>query len=346
MEKRRGMWERRGTLADKLKTKSSAIDFLRILAAVGVICNHAHAITGSAEGDLLERYSGGDITFGELAVAFFLFISGLYVTKSLLTKQDVKGYIIGRLKRVYPLFAVVVLGTVFIVGPCISELSVYEYFTTKETYLYLSYLIFIPNYHLPGVFNQNPVTMVNGSLWSLVLEMICYTFLLLAYKLGILRKKLIGIWIFLFCICVTVIFGFEIPFLYQYAGYLRPLFCFFTGMFFYLCRERIVFRKCSFWIGIMAALLLAWIGRCSVAEIIVLPYLVCVGMDKEPAWLKKVSVAGRYSYAMYLIGYPVQQIVYQTGIGPSVLTNVLFSVVIAGGGAVLLYHWIEKKFEH
>ncbi len=83
------------TLDNKIKGKSYIIDFLRFIAAALVIFSHAYAVTNSGD-DWLFAVSRHGITFGELSVAFFLFVSGLYVTKSLLTKRNVRGWIRSR----------------------------------------------------------------------------------------------------------------------------------------------------------------------------------------------------------------------------------------------------------
>lgn len=67
-------------------------------------------------------------------------------------------------------------------------------------------------------------------------------------------------------------------------------------------------------------------------------------MDKKLVFLQKIAVIGRYSYAMYLIGFPIQQVVYATGLGTNVLTNTCYSLLFDVIGAVILYHTIEKRF--
>ena len=65
----------------------------------------------------------------------------------------------------------------------------------------------IPRYTLPGVFENNLFpSIVNGSLWTLILEVICYVLLYITYKLKILEKnKLKKINIIMY-ICIIIIF--------------------------------------------------------------------------------------------------------------------------------------------
>lgn len=331
------------TLGDKMNGKSYVIDLLRFIAAALVIFNHSYLVTNGGDDPIYAATDKG-ITFGELSVAFFLFVSGLYVTKSLIRKGDGKAYIIGRIKRIYPLFAVVVLLTAFVLGPAMTSLSLGEYFSSSTTYLYLSYLIMIPRYSLPGVFEQNPMFNVNSSLWTLVLETICYVMLLVAYKCGMLAKKKLRYWTILSGICIIAIFVIKVPIIYQYSAYLRPLFCFVSGICFYVFREEI--RYTWRWIAVaVLGLACCVLANCySLATIVFLPYLLCAVMDKKPVWLQKMAVIGRYSYAMYLIGFPIQQVVYATGLGTTVLANTCYSLLFDIVGAVILYHTIEKRF--
>lgn len=331
------------TLDDKIKGKSYMIDSLRFIAAALVIFSHAYAITDGGD-DWLRAVSKHEITFGELSVAFFLFVSGLYVTKSLLTKQSVRGYVGGRVKRIYPLFIVVVALTAFVMGPVMTQLPVREYFSSKGVYAYLSYLVLIPNYSLPGVFTDNPMSVVNGSLWSLILEIICYGMLLVAYKLGLLDKKKMRILTILCTVCIAVIFAVKMPLLYRFVAYLRPLFCFVSGACFYVFREEIRFTWQWMTVAGIGFVICILTGCYSLAAIVFLPYFLCAGMDRKPVFLQKISVVGRYSYAMYLLGFPIQQVVYATGLGTNVWTNAGYSLLFDVVGAVILYHTIEKRF--
>lgn len=119
--------------------------------------------------------------FGSLTVVIFLFSSGLLVTKSL-ANSSTKEYAKKRFVRIYPCFLLVLFGAAFIMGPLVTSCIVSEYFTSAQTYQYLRYAILLPVYELPGVFVQNPIRLVNGSLWTIILECICYVGIWIAFK--------------------------------------------------------------------------------------------------------------------------------------------------------------------
>jgi peptidoglycan/LPS O-acetylase OafA/YrhL len=71
---------------------------------------------------------------------------------------------------------VVVLATVFIIGPLVTTLSEKEYFTDDQTYSYLSMMtLYAEKQYLPGVFTGNPFdTRINAPLWTLKYEFTFY----------------------------------------------------------------------------------------------------------------------------------------------------------------------------
>ena len=101
----------------------------------------------------------------------FFAISGFLVTASLL-KRGLVDYTISRALRIYPALAVCVFATVFILGPALTRLSLSEYFSHPTTWNFLTNALLFMNmvWTLPGVFESNVLPAVNGSLWTLPVE--------------------------------------------------------------------------------------------------------------------------------------------------------------------------------
>lgn len=72
------------TLNEKMQGKSTNVNRIRFFAAAGVLVSHAHVLSDGSQ-DWLCRLTG--VTWGALAVGFFFFVSGLYVSKSLVRCQ-------------------------------------------------------------------------------------------------------------------------------------------------------------------------------------------------------------------------------------------------------------------
>ncbi|MEZ5484764.1 MAG: acyltransferase [Lysobacteraceae bacterium] len=167
---------------------------MRHLAALGVIYGHCYALASNPEGvvDLIAAILPGYYA-GSLAVYLFFAISGFLVTRSLIQRPGVMRYTRNRTLRVYPAYLACILLSVFLLGPALTTLTVDEYFGTPETWYYLRKNL-IPSafaWNLPGVFEQNPLPdTVNGTLWSLGLEVRCYFYLGILAALTLVQRRL------------------------------------------------------------------------------------------------------------------------------------------------------------
>lgn len=150
-------------------------DAVRILSAIAVLVGHAFVLTGNGPAPTLFA-----IPLHTIAVAVFFSISGYLIAGSWERVPVWDRFLWHRCLRIFPGLIALVLVTVFIVGPLISSLSILEYFANSETYKYLQSASTLATYSLPGVFGSeiHAVSAVNGSLWTLGVELICYFFVL------------------------------------------------------------------------------------------------------------------------------------------------------------------------
>ena len=86
-------------LSELLSIKSTNVNLLKFICAILVIVGHANPITGTGV-DILTEYTGGECSFGGLAVGVFFFFSGLYVTKSLSKTVNLRTYLAKRVERI------------------------------------------------------------------------------------------------------------------------------------------------------------------------------------------------------------------------------------------------------
>jgi peptidoglycan/LPS O-acetylase OafA/YrhL len=144
-----------------------------------VLASHAYVLTGHAGDEPIGRLSNHLVDGGSLAVAVFFVISGFLVARSAQRLAPV-AYLRARALRLYPAFVVVIVAQTFILGPALTSLPLASYFTRPETWSALPRaLLFSAPPSLPGVFRQNPFPgVVNGSLWTLRIEVLCYLMLL------------------------------------------------------------------------------------------------------------------------------------------------------------------------
>lgn len=154
-------------------TQDNAFSHLRLFAAALVLYSHHFALWGQPEPMAF------GLTLGLLGVAVFFGISGYLVTLSLAHDPDPLRFLSRRLLRIMPGLA---LNTVFcavLLGAWLSTLPLTDYFTHPEFGAYFWNLAFSPRYTLPGVLADAPMPqVVNGSLWTLPLEMLAYLMLM------------------------------------------------------------------------------------------------------------------------------------------------------------------------
>ena len=323
--------------------KSNNLNFLKFVAAILVIYSHSFSITGN-QCDPLDALTNGNISFGGVAVVIFFFASGFFVTKSLLRIKNGKVFWKARMIRIYPAFIFVVFLSVFLMGPLISKYTLKEYFSFSETYLYMLYLVFVPRYNLPGVFEENFLAkIVNGSLWTLTLEVICYIGLYIAYKLKLLttaRLKKINI---LLIVIIGICFGLQPEKIYHYHSYIRPLFVFIVGMEYYIFRESISINLYGIAITFVASVVLLSTKKIDLWMVCVFPYLLSAWVFCDWQISEKIGMLGEFSYAIYLVAFPIQQIFVhynpQIGVFGNTIGASIFSVLLG----VVIYYWIEKR---
>lgn len=322
--------------------RSNNLGLLKIIAAVLVIYSHAYAVTGTSD-DPLYRLTGSQLSFGGLAVAVFFFASGFFITKSLQKRRSGAEFWKGRLIRIYPAFIVVMLLTAFVLGPLLTTLSAGEYFSNSKTYSYLLYLLMIPRYYLPGVLDNAPYPgVINGSLWTLILEMICYAGIFIAYILHLLERNNLRKMNFVLIPAVLIMLIIQPSQIYSFHGYYRPLLIFITGAEFCVFADRIPLDWKYLAIAAISGIICCVLKRFDLFMVFGFPYLLS-GLVFSPVQVSdSPGSLGDYSYSLYLVGFPVQQTVEYCLPGSGVWVNTLVSVAVSAIAAVLLYRFVEK----
>ncbi len=296
------------TLNELSKGRSTNVQIIRFIAACMVVLSHAFGL-GNGTLDILERLTGEQISLGRLAVDIFFILSGFYCTKSILRVNNTKEYYKSRIKRIFPPLIVVVVICVFIIGPIATNLSIIDYFSSKSTYLYLLNALLIPIHNLPGVF-QNSLynTAVNGALWTLSVEFLCYVALWILFKLKLLNKKMVVISVpILLCFFGGVYLFSDITGISILKAMISPMFCFYMGILYFIFKEKIYFSYKAIILSILIILVSSTFGVINYAIPLVLPYVMFMLLLGTRQLNEKITRVGDYSYCIYLIGFPIQQ---------------------------------------
>lgn len=331
-------------LSEASKGRNNNLDLIRFIAAAMVILCHAYPL-GLGEGytDILGRITNNQIHFGNLAVCIFFFYGGFLIAKSAERLQTTGAYFKARISRIFPCLIVVTFVLTFIVGPIVTTLSLGDYFSQKGTYQYLLNSVMILTHNLPGVFEGNIYGQtVNGPLWTLPIEFLCYIMCFIVLKMGLLNEKRMKWTVPLFAmgyIGIDLILGGNE--LLQSA--LRPAGLFYAGMLYYVYRDKIKLKIGIAALALAALSICTYMGFLDETIFVFLPYvLLYIGYGTEYK-ISNFAKYGEVSYGMYLCGWPIQQILcMQFGGSMKPILNFVIALPIAVVAGFLLNKLIEK----
>jgi peptidoglycan/LPS O-acetylase OafA/YrhL len=173
-----------------LRDRGPGFETLRLVAASAVVLHHSMKIEHDiVRDDWIFQFSGGYTHLGLLAVSVFFALSGYLVTPGLARSGNVIGYLSRRFMRIMPLLATVVLVTALVIGPLVSTLPASEYFASPVTWRYLKTVTTFLSLQLPGVTDYDGGNTINGPIWTLNLEWMCYLILAALAATGILSQR-------------------------------------------------------------------------------------------------------------------------------------------------------------
>jgi peptidoglycan/LPS O-acetylase OafA/YrhL len=236
-----------------------------------------------------------------------------------------------------------VFACAFVLGVAFTTFPPGEYLVDPATRAYaLGNMRFGIDLHwnLPGVFTDNPRrSTVNGSLWTLPLEVRMYVWAALLGVLGILARRVLATLLILALIGAGLVVPDHIP-LVPIQMFLRPAGMFALGALCYLHRERIPAN----FLVVAALAGLCWVVRPTP----IYPFAFALALAAFVFWFAYrlppfgYHRFGDYSYGLYLWGFPVQQSVVHLWPTMTVYQNIAISLPIALILGVLSWHVIEK----
>ncbi len=320
-------------------------DLLRFLAAVVVILFHSLVITaGNENSDWIYWLTGGVMTSGIMAVDAFFIISGFLIAKSWDKSKSAYDFLRKRFLRIFPGLAVVLLLSAFVMGPLATSLSLRDYFVHPGPYVYLLSIFLHPIYYfLPEVFTRNPhAGMINGSLWTLEYEVVCYLTLFILGMFGLLKKNFILIVLaVLYLLPTKGLMGWWINTIVLARFFM-------TSAAFYLWRDKIKYTT----FGVVVSLIMIFLG-------LVYPYYIYYFLPIFGTYLLLAAAFstrikghdfgkyGDFSYGLYIYSYPIQQLLTQISQNRlTMIPHFIISLVLSLGCAYLSWNFVENRFLH
>ena len=310
-------------------------DFLRVLAASLVLFSHQFPLTGRPEPRIF-----GWATFGGIGVLIFFCISGYLVAQSWERDPHAVPFLAKRILRIWPgLFGVTIV-TALLFGPYLTVLPLPEYFSSPLTLNFFGHLkLSGVQDQLPGVFASNPLPKaVNGSLWTISVEVYWYCILFGLGLLGMLRSR------YLLLLASIAYFSsglFDDPAEPRYRYYFGVLFLIgaclncFRDVWKPWQRQAVLVLLCVTLSDVLG-------GSTRLLTFVFLPFLVIAFGDTSTPFVRRFGRYGDFSYGIYIYAWPVQQaIVSVTQNQLTVFQGLVASGTFALTLAFLSWHLVE-----
>jgi peptidoglycan/LPS O-acetylase OafA/YrhL len=293
---------------------SNNFDAVRLAAAFFVVFGHAFAIMGEAPPGVW------GMSISTLGLKIFFCVSGYLVTDSWERQPNVLAFLTKRALRIFPGLIAVITVSAVILGPCLTPLSLSDYFANGRFINYFRNCFLYIVYDLPGLFPHNAIPVaVNGSLWSLPVEFFCYFTVPIAALLS--RKIRIAVLMGLTILCgamgMMFLLTYKGPQIVFYATDVAAaisVMCFFMfGAVLRLVEIRVPTR-----VDVALILCLVNYGITGLVPSVIdpvlwftLPYIVIAFGRATTPGLRMASAFGDLSYGMYLSCFPLQQVISQ-----------------------------------
>ncbi len=330
-------------------TKQNNFNFLRLVFASLVLLSHAYELVdGNRNRELLTSLFG-TLSFGEFAVDGFFLLSGYLIIKSWDSTPIIKLFIYKRIARIYPGFIVASVISVFIVGPFganagqyFSEINLPKFFTN----------LFVLGFPLtPPVFAGQPYPAVNGAMWTIRYEFMCYMAVLGMGLLGLVKRP-VG-WTLVAVALVSIVLVQRLGVDFSIAGksisFEHPLIrlgqYFAVGGIFYIYRKKIIFDIKI--VAICAAFLCLTMMSQVFVDLglsVFGGYLLFYFAEVRFSLLKYFQRASDVSYGVYLYGWPIQKLIIWVVPDLAVPLIFLCSLGLSMLAGYLSWHLVEKRF--
>ena len=335
-------------LGDYSRGRDNNLNLIRMIAAAGVLVSHAWPLTmGSGAVQPLVRVTGHSL--GTICVYVFFAISGFLIAASF-DRSDTIRFVAARVLRLVPGLFVSVAVVALLMGPMVTTLPVSDYFTNSDVYKFIlrNTAMLSPLYTLPGVFETNPYPTVEGSIWTLAHEAICYVGIFLVGVLGVLKRRVLMSAVLLLYAVLWLVVEITEPVLHGRVAELHSLTLpFAVGTALYLWRDRVMLTA-PILLGLLTLTVLLRISlpenntAYHLALIAAIAYSTFWFAHIPNGWIRHYNRFGDYSYGLYIYAFPIQGLLVYLMPGMTPLENIAWSFPATMIASVLSWHFVEK----
>jgi peptidoglycan/LPS O-acetylase OafA/YrhL len=337
-------------IKEALMGRINNFTLMRFFAALAVLYGHSYALSLGLKGgedpisNFLIRTWGESLP--SLSVDLFFVTSGFLVCASYIQRESLVAFVEARVLRIFPGLAVAVMFCIFLVGSLATTDSLPNYFLSPSTWSYFKHNTFLITgiqYDLPGVFITNPYPVsVNGSLWTLPIEVWLYFWVAILGSLSLLKdEKLLNLLFIILCLMYA-----QAPnnsfFIAHEPRNAHLSLLFMLGAFFYVNRVRLPLGFAT--LGVLAALVYLTAGYqfSLYVKSICFAYFVLLLALHPKLKLPSIDRWGDISYGLYIYAFPVQQSIAYLIPNVQPIGMFILSTVITVVLAILSWRLVEK----
>lgn len=328
--------------------RENNFDFMRCLAAFSVVYGHSAVLIDLPDSLLWS------IPISAIGVMIFFSISGYLVAESWQRDPRLLPFLSRRSLRIFPALIVCVIITTCVFGVLATTLPLYSYFSDAYFLAYFKNIALVMSYYLPGTFETNPYKyIVNGSLWTLPVEFLCYV----SIAVVSMRFGQISIYALIPVTLLTV--GVNVVFTSLYTG--PPIIilgtslaeaatvmpCFFVGSLLCVMKNHIQIRFSAAIILIFCMFSIdgPTLGQAiPFASLVAVPYITMAVCLHAIPILRRWGRFGDFSYGVYLYAFPIQQLlIHLSGNQIGFPLLLVSTTVCAFGMAWCSWHLVERR---
>lgn len=318
----------RDEIRDVSVGRDNCFDAIRLVLAIVLVVSHYCTLTGIAQ-----VWPVG----GAHAVRGFFTLTGFLVTYSYLRHTSLRDYLILRAGRIGPAY-LLTIGLCLGIGCAIGGVGILRH---PQTWHYLMANVTMLGWLqpcLPGVFEGHAIPAVNGSLWTMKVEVGYYLLVPLYVWVARLLSRRILTPLTILGVAAT----------YAHLPYQLQCFCYFLGGATVLYHRPWLLRhRWSTLLGAIGGLALLYSGIVPdgvwadyvllPAEAFLMPVAI-IGLAYAlpcPGWLRRIP---DITYGLFLVHFPVIQVMIDMGV-PAMGTPVGIGLTLAVSSVLALASW-------
>jgi peptidoglycan/LPS O-acetylase OafA/YrhL len=333
-------------LHDHPRLSKNNFDLLRLLFAGTVCLVHAYELSGEKQLKWIEA-----VLSSKVAVEAFFVVSGFLIFMSYERSSSILTYASKRVRRIYPAYFAVVMLCALLLWSA-SSLDMEHYFSLEWLKYVIANLAFLNSIQptLPGVFEGNRLSEVDGALWTLKIEVMFYAavpFIVYLFRRFGRFPVLVTLYFlsvayasFMAILAERTGSGLYVELARQLPGQLAY---FVAGAFFYY-HLPLFERHLRYFVAFASlALLINWFQPIQPIE----PFAIAAAVAFFGVFLYVGNFGkyGDFSYGVYILHFPIIQLLLYANwfkgapyyyLGAVILTTLI--------GAVAMWHLVEKWF--